>query len=406
MAKISSNKLYLFTNRFPFMGGETFLETEITYLSQAFDHVIIYPTEWGEEYFGILPVNVSVHKCKTEEKARIRRLLSEYGFIIFKYFFKVLVFSRNRFKHLFQLTYVWNYLIGIIQLANSLKNQFESDMADTVFYSYWYNDWASALVVLKHHGKKLNLVVRAHGYDYDELQSPRGFFPFREAEVQRINKIVQISEYGMNKMKNTFRRANIELLRLGVDDCGNNPVPESEKPYRIVSCSSFVPLKRIDLIVDVLSMLNVPFEWVHIGSGEGVENMIGYANTKLDPSRFFFKGQLKNTDVMSYYKESPIDLFINLSELEGIPVSLMEAISFGIPVVGCAVCGVPEIVNQNTGLLLPKEIDPLFVSQQITLFLKNKSRDSKYRQGVKDFWSKEYNAVVNYFKITKELQSI
>ncbi|MEY4003672.1 MAG: hypothetical protein RIT07_1714, partial [Bacteroidota bacterium] len=83
-------KLILFTEKFPFVGGEPFLETEIRYLSQAFEQTIIYPMVWGDEYFGKLPANVTVNKLEIDDKIRIRRLFSIYGFIMIKYFFNAL----------------------------------------------------------------------------------------------------------------------------------------------------------------------------------------------------------------------------------------------------------------------------------------------------------------------------
>ena len=44
--------------------------------------------------------------------------------------------------------------------------------------------------------------------------------------------------------------------------------------------------------------------------------------------------------------------FINVSSSEGIPVSIMEVMSFGIPVIGTNVGGVSELVNQENGHLL------------------------------------------------------
>lgn len=41
-----------------------------------------------------------------------------------------------------------------------------------------------------------------------------------------------------------------------------------------------------------------------------------------------------------------------MSDSEGIPVSIMEAMSFGIPVIARNVGGMSEIVNEENGLLL------------------------------------------------------
>ena len=53
-----------------------------------------------------------------------------------------------------------------------------------------------------------------------------------------------------------------------------------------------------------------------------------------------------------YYSANRVDLFISLSASEGLPVSMMEAISFGIPILATGVGGVPEIVNTSTGRLV------------------------------------------------------
>ena len=47
-----------------------------------------------------------------------------------------------------------------------------------------------------------------------------------------------------------------------------------------------------------------------------------------------------------------MDYFINLSDSEGIPVSIMEAMSVGIPIIARDVGGNREIVTNNNGCLL------------------------------------------------------
>jgi glycosyltransferase involved in cell wall biosynthesis len=82
--------------------------------------------------------------------------------------------------------------------------------------------------------------------------------------------------------------------------------------------------------------------------------------------------------------------------LEGIPVSLMEAISFGIPVAGCNICGVPEIVNDRTGILLEKNFNINHSSALIHRFLIQECSTATFRTGVKDFWKRNFNADRNY----------
>ena len=63
-----------------------------------------------------------------------------------------------------------------------------------------------------------------------------------------------------------------------------------------------------------------------------------------------------NEKIMDFYRNNPIDIFINVSTNEGVPVSIMEAISFGIPIIATNVGGTNEIVINNiTGWLVDKD---------------------------------------------------
>lgn len=65
---------------------------------------------------------------------------------------------------------------------------------------------------------------------------------------------------------------------------------------------------------------------------------------------------LSHDQVMNYYKEHHFDVFINMSTNEGVPVSIMEAASFGIPIIATNVGGTSEIVQPSVGMLLSSNL--------------------------------------------------
>ena len=75
-----------------------------------------------------------------------------------------------------------------------------------------------------------------------------------------------------------------------------------------------------------------------------------------------FHGRVDNVQVRSFYRDTFVNVFVNTSSSEGVPVSIMEAQSAGIPVIATAVCGTPELVNENDGLLLPADPEPVDVA--------------------------------------------
>jgi glycosyltransferase involved in cell wall biosynthesis len=114
-------------------------------------------------------------------------------------------------------------------------------------------------------------------------------------------------------------------------------------------------------------------------------------------SNYEFFGIQPNDYILNFYNENYIDLFINLSESEGIPVSIMEAQSAGIPVLATAVGGTPEIVNDENGILVDKNEKDEIITQKIINYLnlpeveKQKKRELSYQN-----WKENYNAETNY----------
>ena len=70
-------------------------------------------------------------------------------------------------------------------------------------------------------------------------------------------------------------------------------------------------------------------------------------------------------------------LFINVSESEGVPVSIMEALSCGLPIIATNVGGVSEIVDAHVGVLIDKDFVFNDVSHAISELINNRECYSK-----------------------------
>jgi glycosyltransferase involved in cell wall biosynthesis len=135
--------------------------------------------------------------------------------------------------------------------------------------------------------------------------------------------------------------------------------------------------------------------------GDGPEKERLEQAIKLLPEniKFSILGQLDNSEVIAYYKRVFVDGFISLSESEGLPVSMMEAISFGIPILARNVGGVSEIVNEITGILINQYDDP---GQKMSEFLSKKWD----RQAIIAYQHEYFDAMKNYSNFTEELCGI
>lgn len=392
--------LLLFTTSFPFGAGEQFLETEINYLSEQFKAVKIFPLEIKGNK-RTLPENVDIvvvdpFKAYSPARMLIKRhtkLLSLYLEIIWK--------SPDRYAYILRPGKYFVQMMHRLNAAEILANELiKHKREEIIAYSYWFNYWVSVLSFLKRvQFPGLCIITRIHGGDFDIAQKKKGhFFLFRYFEIQNINKIVSISQFGINYFKRNYPMSDklLALSHLGVNEQGDNPLNQPSA-FVIVSCSFIIELKRLDLIIEILKELDFEVHWVHFGNGDLMEEILAKSKKLPTNIKCEFKGFTPNTDVINYYKQTHVDLFINVSRIEGIPVSIMEAISFGIPAIGCSVGGVPEIVTPETGFLLPEFFDPKYVAKIISDYRNMPASGKlKFREGVKEFWKRKFNATKEY----------
>lgn len=391
--------LLLFTSSFPFGKGEQFIETEILFLAKAYKEVHIYPLDCTG-YERPLPANAFVKKVALYKPYSRASMMLRRGIKLLSLYKQQLRLSRHPEEYKGKFGHHFRFLMHRVADAETLADQIRSyDVGTTVVYSYWFNVWTMVLLF----GKTLGLhpfqvLTRAHGGDLDEAQNKAGYFAFRSTEIRLVDRVFAVSEYGRQLLASQYPQSaeKFSVSRLGVSDHGNNP--HSESPvFRIVTCSFVYGLKRLHLVAEILSHLKFKVEWIHFGEGELLDDLKSRAAKLPAHVTSEFRGLVSNQEILNYYASAQVDLFMNVSELEGIPVSIMEAISFGIPVTGCRICGVPEIVTAETGFLLEKEFDVKEAAERISAYRDlSYHHKSEFRAGVKAFWSKNFNANANY----------
>ena len=94
-----------------------------------------------------------------------------------------------------------------------------------------------------------------------------------------------------------------------------------------------------------------------------------------------------------------MDMFINVSANEGVPVSIMEAISYDIPVVATNVGGTSEVVTPETGLLLSSNPSPKEIKEAML-------KINTLNLSPREFWARNYNADVNYRSFAQMLSEL
>lgn len=396
--------LCLYTAGFPYGLGEQFLETEIKYLADLFERVFIIPNNASGTKRAI-PENVTILHLKHESYSTIKGL-RHLGWWVFsnlseirkapdkKYFLSTVLRSGYQAKCLYDL----------LEKNDLIQN--------TVHYTYWFNEQSTLLAILKSQNKISGYISRAHGFDLYEERNENGHIPFRAFQLKRASKLFLISKHGLNYISSKYpqHRHKYQLSLLGVEKPTSQQlnIEHSNNAYHVVSCSRVVDIKRVYLIVKALSTIKkISIKWTHFGDGPLYMETKEEATKVLLPNiSWTMPGMVPNSDVLDFYKTNPVDCFINVSSSEGLPVSIMEATSFGIPIMATDVGGTNEIVNEQTGILLPANPSIEEIASNLIDLLSSKSRSISFRKGVYQYWDENFNAAHNYTKFCETLKKL
>jgi len=95
-----------------------------------------------------------------------------------------------------------------------------------------------------------------------------------------------------------------------------------------------------------------------------------------------------------------------LSSSEGLPVSMMEAQSYGIPIMSTNVGGCNEICNDETGFLIKPDFEPTDVSDKIKDFSYSYKNTNEFHQKCRQYWEMNFNAELNYNEFMKLIENL
>ena len=344
--------LILITSLYPYGHAETFLETEILYAADFFENIYI------------LPLNKTINKRNTPKNCSISPIEFKNSWFFLK-IFKLLLnnliliellslfYKKNKVGILKTMLVTLNKSIQIEQFILTKLNK--NELNNTIFYSYWCDESAMALALLKKKYPMLTTISRAHGWDLYFETNKYNHLPFKPFISKYTNQIFPISNTGKNYILERWNAKREPLTAfLGVNS--NSLLVPNKNEFILVSCSNTIKLKRVELILYALKQINeTHIKWVHFGDGAEFENLKTKALTLPPNIQVVWKGRVDNEEVIHFYKKEKPFLFINVSSSEGIPVSIMEAFSFGIPAIATNVGGTHEIVIDNYNGILLKE---------------------------------------------------
>jgi len=257
---------------------------------------------------------------------------------------------------------------------------------------------------------KIPTICTAHGSDIN-------IYPFRDKISLILSKFVIKNTCSMVYVSNALKNKanyialanNQVVINNGYDPAKFSPMGKvkarkmlnlSEKPT-IVFVGNFLEVKGVKLLIPILEKILEKIDniqLISIGSGD-LKNTISIEVTAKNLNEKFLFFDRQPHELISYWINAA-DLIIMPSISEGFPTLIPEVLACGRPIVAFNVGGIPEIINDEIGFLVPVGDISVF-SKKVILAL-NKQWDTKkiIKLGQKYSW---YFISEKYYELYKKL---
>lgn len=408
--------ILILTSIFPYLPGEFFFEDEIPYWesTELFDEITIMP--WSSEGPSRrVSDRIKVEATSPATPSRLVRCLHCAMSVFYPFFYRELLYLvRSRKLTAANLRSMVACSGGTILSYRRLKRFMRGKSGYTV-YAYWNSVQAYGAALARRSGLIDALVSRAHRFDVYENRRPDNYMPLKRQFAECFDRIFTLSEEGAGYMERTYGipRHLLSVSPLGV------PLPQGLSPaggpgkMNIVSVSFCRPVKRLDKIIDAVALFagrnpGLRVNWQHIGGGELLEEVKEYARLRLghlENVAFSFHGTIPNSEVKGFYLRNSADIFINASESEGIPVSIMEAMAAGVPAMAPDVGGTADLVSNEHGALMSDDPSVEEIAGVIGE-LADRARLPETRKRARERVASRFNSAVNYPEFIERLHAL
>lgn len=351
------DKLFIFTESFPHGSLIDFCELYFPALREAFSEVVVLPYAPQGDSLD-LDSHCYVDYRMSRAARKLRNQVRFYSRTVISGGWAIWRGLRERLAGVPAAALVVEYrrtlwaayraeMVRKFLLADPLR------FADSVVLFTWTT--SLALHSKKVLGHNALCVTLAHGYDLYGIEGRA--IPFQHEVLKNMDLVIAISEHGAQYLRAAYPDVRDKIL---FSPLGSNFHAFNRSPpkglIRVVSVSSLTAVKRPRRLWEALNYLaqvsTCPVEWVHIGDGPLIKEILYLSKRGCPNLSVVIRGQMFNEDIEQYFDETPISLFLNLSASEGRPISIMESLLSGVPVVATKAGGIPEMLLPGDGMVV------------------------------------------------------
>mgnify|MGYP001178437227 FL=1 len=317
-------------------GTEKQLLKIIGSLSNYFDFTVLSFIRGGDLLNDFKKLRIKVLVPKKESRLGILLRIFNYIYMILKSFIQ----SKPDIVH-FYLPH--SYLLGSFLPYFFPKKKY---LMSRRSLNYYQKKIPFCRFIEKKLHKKMDLIITNSKQNYNQL----------------------VNEEGVNPKKCCIIRNGVEI---------SNNIKKERKIVQFLCIANFIKYKNHNMIINAFNKLPDTLEWSLNLVGNDTDKIVNELKNKIKVEN---KGKInfikKNKNISKFLMNA--DIGILTSNEEGLSNSILEYMSYGLPVVATRVGGnVEQILNNKNGFLVEKN-DDIKLSQRLEELIKNKSMRKKF----------------------------
>ncbi len=218
----------------------------------------------------------------------------------------------------------------------------------------------------------------------------------RNFSIKNSDLVITPSHNLKNFILNLGFKNKIETINNGITIPEESSKKFTNDQTNITIVSRLVTHKNIEKIIAAISELNNPLIKLNIiGDGPELNKLQSIALRSNHKENIIFHGKLHRDDINNIFLNS--DIYVQASDYEGLPHSLLEAMSYGIPVLCTPVGECKELLgNEDRGYELDLPVSKDNIKSKINEIISEKNTASKKGEDSKIFVTETYSLTTTF----------
>ena len=171
--------------------------------------------------------------------------------------------------------------------------------------------------------------------------------------MKRANAIIAATQDCKDRIKSLYKKDSTIIPEVGTVEHDYNEIPKrnDNEPLKICWSGQHTPGKSLNLLIEALSInKNLNIELHIIGNGRETKKWQVLAK-KLGLKNLIWYSWVQRSQALEIMKRSHLFVITSMSDLTS--TVLLEALSYGLPVIAMDHCGFSNVINGKCGIKIP-----------------------------------------------------